>query len=380
MAKFQSLTFTEAGTQMLVQAQNGHTLTFTSGKLGSGVLADSDDITKFTDLKSAKMTLPITKYDDSNKEKLVLTFDASNTSLEEGFVSREIGIFAKLDSGEEQLYAYSNAGNNYDYIPSKDTPTDENRLVVSIVVSSSASINVQVDGSIVYVHKSDVESLIAEHNESETAHENLLMVTSTADKPAFMSDRGLWVEIKSGIKAVLHRWNKTTKSYDTIHPETETSQITDFDTAVNSKINTHNSSSTAHSTLFNQCEKTSNLANDIVTKLAQTTAISVISALQTNSWFGQLLKLVLNASGMKYLIAQEGYICFGSLFGGLIIQWGSTVYYGTGDGMAYTPPLTPTTILLGVAGDNAGVHPVGINSKNIFASSTTGVSYILICK
>lgn len=180
---------------MLVQAQNGHTLTFTSGKLGSGVLADSDDITKFTDLKSAKMTLPITKYDDSNKEKLVLTFDASNTSLEEGFVSREIGIFAKLDSGEEQLYAYSNAGNNYDYIPSKDTPTDENRLVVSIVVSSSASINVQVDGSIVYVHKSDVESLIAEHNTSEAAHENLLMVTSTADKPESMSDRGMWVEI-----------------------------------------------------------------------------------------------------------------------------------------------------------------------------------------
>lgn len=124
------------------------------------------------------------------------------------------------------------------------------------------------------------------------------------------------------LKAILHRWNKTTKTYDTLHPETETSQITDFDTAVNGKINTHNSSGAAHSTLFNQCEKTSSLANDIVTKLAQTTAISVISALQTNSWFGQLLKLVLNASGMKYLIAQNGYICFGSLFGGLILQWG----------------------------------------------------------
>ena len=292
MAKFPSFTFTAAGTQMLVQAQNGHTLTFTSGKLGSGVLSDSDDITKFTDLKSAKMTLPITSKDDSNPEKLILTFDASNTSLEEGFVSREIGIFAKLDSGDEQLYAYSNAGNNYDYIPSKDTPTDENRLVVSIVVSSSASINVQVDGSIVYVHKSDVESLIAEHNESETAHENLLMVTSTADKPASMSDRGLWVEIKDGLKSILHRWNKTTNSYDILHPETESSQITDW-----------------HS--------------GIMESLASKTLGTVVDAITTDSVLGKLIKLLLDASGVKYLIDTNGYVCFGSLFGGLIIQWGS---------------------------------------------------------
>ena len=246
MAKFPSLTFTAAGTQMLVQAQNGHTLTFTSGKLGSGVLSDSDDITKFTDLKSAKMTLPITSKDDSNPEKLILTFDASNTSLEEGFVSREIGIFAKLDSGDEQLYAYSNAGNNYDYIPSKDTPSDENRLVVNLVVSSSANISVQIDKSIVYTHKSDVEEMIATHDASDTAHE----------------------------------------------------------------------------TRFKLFEKISDFGNDIIKKLALTTAITAITALETNSWFGQLLKMVLTASGVKYLINTNGYICFGEFFGGLIIQWG----------------------------------------------------------
>lgn len=280
MAKFANLTFTSQGTQMLVQAQNSHTLTFTCGKLGSGVLTDTDDISKFTDLKSPKMTLPIVSVDDSNEEKLVLTFDTSNTELEEGFVSREIGIFAKLDNGSEALYAYSNAGNNYDYIPSKDTPSDENRLVVNLVVSSSANISVQIDKSIVYTHKSDVEEMIATHNASDTAHE----------------------------------------------------------------------------TRFKLFEKIADFGNDIIKKLALTTAITAITALETNSWFGQLLKMVLTASGVKYNIAQNGYVCLGSFFGGLIIQWGfingvktSSIHSGT---LSYpiVYPNCALSVLIGATG------------------------------
>ena len=277
------------------------------------------------------------------------------------------------------------------------------------------------------------------------------------------------------LKSILHHYNKTTKSYDTLHPETETSQITDFDTAVNGKINTHNSSGTAHSALFkkkvnndgdtmtgnlelknawlqvtrtndntsngkdymfdplniigsdgnrygfmriskkaagsrqlqitsvdnkgnpsgsisintdnngkgisvqgitpdntandtslttaewvnkklNDYEKTSSLANDIITKLAQTTAVSIVNALQTGSWFGQLLKLVLSASGVKYLIDTNGYICFGSFFGNAIIQWVTeNKVLGNSEGAYVMLPITfPTKCVTALLSDTYG--------------------------
>lgn len=45
----------------------------------------------------------------------------------------------------------------------------------------------------------------------------------------------------------------------------------------------------------------------------------------TTSWvrarFRSILETVLKAAGLKYNMAQNGYICFGDLFGGLILQW-----------------------------------------------------------
>lgn len=87
-------------------------------------------------------------------------------------------------------------------------------------------------------------------------------------------------------------WNAVKKQFETVHPETETARITDF-------------------------------ADGIVQKLALTSAMTAVTALQTDSWFGKLLKMALTASGVRYNIAQNGYVCFGSFFGGLIIQWGN---------------------------------------------------------
>jgi hypothetical protein len=263
MAQFPDMTPTTNGDKMLIQAVNGHKLVFTRGAFGSGTLADNDDIKTFTALKSEKMSLPIvdTVLSDTG-EKITLIFNCSNSSLDTGFINREIGIFAKLDDGNEVLYSYSNAGMAYDYIPSKETPTNENTFEVEVYISSKAEINVTIDGSIVYLTKAQVEEKINNHDKTTTAHAQ-----------AFAA---------------------------------------------------HNDDSTAHSKLFGLCEKIANLGDDIIKKMALTTAITAISALTTDSWFGQLLKMVLKASGVRYLAEQNGYICLGSFFGNIIIQWGTT--------------------------------------------------------
>lgn len=94
----------------------------------------------------------------------------------------------------------------------------------------------------------------------------------------------------SVLKSILHHWNSTSKAYDTLHPETEAAQVTDW----------HES---------------------VIGSLASKVLPTVVSELTTDSVLGKLMKMLLNASGVKYSIGTNGYVCLGSFFGGLIIQW-----------------------------------------------------------
>ena len=127
------------------------------------------------------------------------------------------------------------------------------------------------------------------------------------------------------LKSILHHYNKTTKSYDVLHPETESAQVTDWHTAV-------------------------------VNSLASTTLPAVVSALTTNSVMGKLMKMLLNASGVKYNIAQNGYVCLGSFFGGLIIQWVTeNAVLGNEEGKYVMLPITfPTKCVTALLSDTYG--------------------------
>lgn len=143
------------------------------------------------------------------------------------------------------------------------------------------------------------------------------------------------------LKSIMHHWNKTTNSYDTLHPETESSQITDW-----------------HS--------------GIMASLASKTLGTVVDAITTDSVLGKLIKMLLDASGVKYLIDANGYVCFGSLFGGLIIQWGRIVNSNGNTNTYVTLPISATQ---GIGVLN--VSDIG-TSDVVWNGDLTGTNTILI--
>ena len=92
------------------------------------------------------------------------------------------------------------------------------------------------------------------------------------------------------LKGILHHWNKTSSAYDTIHPETEVAQVTDWN-------------------------------KGIVNTLASTGLSSLVNVLSSDSLIALLIKKVFDATGVKYSLGQNGYVCWGALFGGIITQW-----------------------------------------------------------
>ena len=114
------------------------------------------------------------------------------------------------------------------------------------------------------------------------------------------------------LKVILHHWNKTTQSYDNFHPETEVAQVTDWN-------------------------------QGIVNTLASTALSGLVNTLTSDSLLAKMIQKVLEATGVKYSLGQNGYVCFGSLVGGLIIQWGNiTISSGSNFGYFTYPLIYPT--------------------------------------
>ena len=258
MANWQGFTLTEKGLQLQAKINAG-LATLHFTKISIGSgSSSSSSSSSLTDLVKREKDLTIASC-IVDGSIVKLVSTLTNTGITKPFKERELGLFATdLDDGEI-MFAYM-TDTDPDTMPAEGSATVvSKRMTLNLAFSNTGNVSAVLDSG-----------QLVTFADIKTATNDLKLKDNSDSKIASTS----WV------RGLLNHW----KSF-------KVSQVSDF-------------------------------AEGIIQKLALTTTIPAISALQKNSWFGQLLKMVLTASGVKYHIADNGYVCLGSFFGGLIIQWG----------------------------------------------------------
>ena len=156
MANFPGLVLTQAGRNLQAKAQIGAPLTFSRVALGDGTSNAPDAMTA---LANELLSLSIQEFevvgDGTSRMRVIMT----NEALENGFFVRELGVFAEdPDTGEEQLYSYSNAGDQPDFLPAGGGATlVENVFDLYTVVGNAQNVTAKINDYITIATKQDID-------------------------------------------------------------------------------------------------------------------------------------------------------------------------------------------------------------------------------
>ena len=169
MSDYGRIVTTNQGKNMVTESiRTKSAIIFTKISLGDGLL-NGETIETMTGLKHRLLDGNIPKINPLGNGEIEAVSTVSNSELTAGFFARELGLFAKLgEEGEEQLFAYTNAGSNASYIP-PNTSVDEKMLGIQLGIGdATVQINCQ---SHLYITYEQLEDGIAHHNNDTTAHD-----------------------------------------------------------------------------------------------------------------------------------------------------------------------------------------------------------------
>ena len=170
MSDYGRIVTTNQGKNMVTESIRTHSaIIFTKISLGDGLL-NGETIETMTGLKHRLMDGNVPKINHLGNGEIEAVSTVSNSELTAGFFARELGLFAKLgEEGEEQLFAYTNAGSNASYIP-PNTSVDEKMLGIQLGVGDAiVQVNYQ---SHLYITYEQLEDGITHHNSDTNAHDN----------------------------------------------------------------------------------------------------------------------------------------------------------------------------------------------------------------
>lgn len=260
MSEWNDMILTQKGLNLQAKVEAGKCeLELLRVELGSGTPEEAENIQELTALKNHEINVGISDKTPKDGGICTITGIITNQDVNIGFYAKEMGVIAKDPDAGEILYMYA-TDNNPDFVPAKTSKYVVNASYsIDVAISNAEMINAKID-SAGLVTVSILNHYIENHNEDNTTHANL---------------------------------------FKTLFNITEVNA-----TKIKDKIKSYGKEVVQE--LFGITSATTDNLKTKIKEWAQE---------QINSWLETL--------GIRYNIAQNGYICLGKLFGDAIIQWGT---------------------------------------------------------
>lgn len=163
MAGFDKIYITTEGAKLAAKTMEGKILKFSHAQLGSGALTDTSvsTIKKRTALVKKVMECDILKAKKTADTQATVSFLLKNTDAPSSFYFKELGIFAiDPDTQTEVLFAYSNAGNNAEYINNSISELVEKYIDVVITIDNASNVSIVLDDTQIYVTEKEMNEAI----------------------------------------------------------------------------------------------------------------------------------------------------------------------------------------------------------------------------
>ena len=324
MANWKQVTLTNAGRELAAAVTAGQLkLNITEIWFGSGTPADLETA---TELAAKKIKADIVSIKQQDMECLI-TFRVTNEGQATAVVLSEMGFYAKSASGSNILFSVTTDDQPATLPAQGSGPVYRQTMTMAFGYSNAE--NVEIDSTIIDgTPEEDVAAMIQEHDESSSAHKNIREAITNAveahdsDADAHADFIGATAE-KAGVRGMVPA--PTAGSENKVLTGGKIWSLIEELNVSLGDIAAPEADTAALKTLLGSMAY---MFKSITGKggwkeLPDASIAAILSNLQGNlavNWDGN--KFTVPALGVSGLMAQNGYVNFGKLVGGLIIQWG----------------------------------------------------------
>lgn len=174
MARWQESTVTRQGEDMLNDLLYGRRLTVTAAYGGTGE-TDPDNLAELEDLSGDRHKLALLDVENALEGK-TFGVQITNNGVETGFVLHQIGIFARVDDGEEKLLCVfqdrdgKNKRGGIDVPSQSESPSFMLEFYGFLAITNGVKFEVDLSQSGATVTPQYLAQVVDSHNQDEFAH------------------------------------------------------------------------------------------------------------------------------------------------------------------------------------------------------------------